>query len=100
MMAGTNPVGENHDLALRNAHLAEMPTELQRRGVWKTAAQIGRSSFEGLFVKERVERSNEPDENTAEFWSEKTQTEQEEADAESVSACVAEIFRFFLHDFL
>ena len=77
-----------------------MPTELHRRGVWKTAAQIGRGRFEGLFVKERVERSDEPNKNAAEFGSEKSQTEQEEADAESVSACVAEIFRFFLHDFL
>ena len=77
-----------------------MPTELQRRGVWKTASQIGGGRCEGLFVKKRIERCDEPDENTAEFWPEKSQTEQEEADAESVSACVAEIFRFFLHDVL
>ena len=93
-------MGENHDLALRNTHLAEMPTELQLRGVWKTAKQIGRGGFESLFVKKCVERRDEPHENTAEFRSEKPQTKQEEADAESVSACVAEIFRFFLHDFL
>jgi hypothetical protein len=77
-----------------------MPTELQRRGVGKTASQIGGGRGEGLFVKERIEWRDEPDENTAEFWPEKTQTEQEETDAESVSACVAEIFRFFLHGLL
>ena len=93
-------MGENHDLALRDALLAEMPAELQRRGVWKTAAQVGGGRFEGLLVKKRIERGDEPDENTTEFGTEKSQTEQEEADTESVSACVAEIFRFFLHDVL
>ena len=93
-------MGKNHDLALRNAHFAEMPAELQRRGVWETASQIGGGRFEGLFVKKRIEWSDEPDKNAAEFWSEKSQTEQEETDAESVSACVTKIFRFFLHDVL
>ena len=93
-------MSENHDLALRDTLLAEMPAELQWRGGWKTASQIGGGRFEGLFVKKRIERSDEPNENTAEFGAEKSQTEQEEADAESVSACVAEIFRFFLHDIL
>ena len=81
-------------MALRDAHFAEMPAELQRRGVWETASQIGGDRFEGLFVKERVEWRDEPHENVAEFWSEKTQTELEETDAESVSACVTKIFAF------
>ena len=93
-------MGENHDLALRDALFAEMPAELYWRCVWKTATQVGGGRFEGLFVKKRIERGDEPDENTAEFGTEKSQTEQEETDAESVSACVAEIFRFFLHDVL
>ena len=93
-------MGENHDLALRDALLAEMPAEFQRGGIWKTASQVGSGRLEGVFVKKRIEWGDEPDENTAEFGAEKSQTEQEEADAESVPACVAEIFRFLLHDVL
>ena len=97
VMTKANPMGENHDLALRNTETAEMPAEFQRGGFGKTASQIGGGRLKGLFVKKRIEWGDEPDENTAELGAEKSQAEQEEADAESVSTCIAEIFRFFLH---